>query len=60
MNTETQETNQRALMLPVSRNRVAVIPHPMEEDEYELLIATLNIWKKRVVEKTQTAASPKQ
>jgi hypothetical protein len=30
-------------------NRVARIPFPMTEDDFELLMGTLNLWKKKLV-----------
>lgn len=33
----------------VGTGRVARIPFPMSEDDFELLIGTLNLWKKKIV-----------
>jgi hypothetical protein len=49
--------------------RIAKIPFPMSEDDFELLIGTLNLWKKRLLsvdteltsaaaEQTKKAAAP--
>jgi len=43
--TEAAFTMVEAMIVGAS-NRVARIPFPMTEDDFDLLIGTLNLWKK--------------
>lgn len=45
------------LPILVGNGMVASIPFPMSEDDFELLIGTLNLWKKRLVSPTQKQIS---
>ena len=40
--------DQELPILVGASNRVARIPFPMTEDDFELLIGTLNLWKKKL------------
>lgn len=42
----------------VDHGQVARIPFPMSEDAFDLLIGTLQLWKKKLVSTQATAASP--
>ena len=42
-------TLDQELPILVGANRVARIPFPMTEDDFDLLIGTLNLWKKKLL-----------
>lgn len=47
MNSDTQER-----MLPIligEQRRCATIPFPMDEEDFEMMISTLALWKRRLV-----------
>jgi hypothetical protein len=44
MSSTTQE-----LPILVGVNRIARIPFPMAEDDFDMLIKTLNLWKEKLV-----------
>ncbi len=47
---ETSSTAVRKeLPVPLDGDRVALVPYPMTEEDFSLLIATLQLWKKRLV-----------
>jgi hypothetical protein len=46
---DTMTLDQELPILVGASNRVARIPFPMTEDDFELLIGTLNLWKKKLV-----------
>jgi hypothetical protein len=39
----------KELPVPLDGDRVALVPYPMTEEDFTLLIATLQLWKKRLV-----------
>ncbi len=39
----------KELPVPLDGDRVALVPYPMTEEDFGLLIATLQLWKKRLV-----------
>jgi hypothetical protein len=41
--------DQELPILVGASNRVARIPFPMTEDDFDLLIGTLNLWKKKLI-----------
>ena len=40
----------KELPVPLDNDLVARVPYPMSEDDFELLIGTLQLWKKRLVQ----------
>ncbi len=46
---DTMTLDQELPILVGASNRVARIPFPMTEDDFELLMGTLNLWKKKLV-----------
>ena len=46
---DTMTLDQELPILVGASNRVARIPFPMTEDDFELLLGTLNLWKKKLI-----------
>ena len=44
---------QQEMPILVGPDMVAKIPFPMTEDSFDLLIGTLNLWKKKLVQKPE-------
>jgi hypothetical protein len=44
---------EQELPILVGPNRIARIPFPMTNDDFELLIGTLNLWKKRLIKDSE-------
>jgi hypothetical protein len=40
------------LAVPIAEGLIARVPYPMGEDDFQLLINTLNLWKKKLVKST--------
>ncbi len=49
----TQTIEDQELPVLVGNGRIARIPFPMSDDDYELLIGTLNLWKKKLTRPTE-------
>ena len=45
----TSGVARKELPVPLDGDRVALVPYPMTEEDFTLLIATLQLWKKRLV-----------
>lgn len=45
----TNGAARKELPVPLDGDRVALVPYPMTEEDFTLLIATLQLWKKRLV-----------
>lgn len=46
-------TPERTLSIPMSRYRIAQIPFPLTEEDFEMLWATLALWKKRMLQREE-------
>jgi len=44
-----QSITANELPVPIGENLVARVPFPMTEDDFDLLIGTLNLWKKKLI-----------
>lgn len=45
----TREALILELRLPVTDERMAIIPYPMTEEDYDMLLKTLALWKARLI-----------
>jgi hypothetical protein len=51
--TMTQTIAVNELPVPIGDNLVARVPFPMTEDDFDLLVGTLNLWKKKLTRKPE-------
>lgn len=51
MNTESVKTEEqrREIFIPLGTDQFASIPFPMDEESFQLLLSTLELWKPRLV-----------
>jgi hypothetical protein len=47
------------LPVPIGDNLVARVPFPMSEEDFDLFIGTLNLWKKKLVKKPDAPSGEK-
>lgn len=56
----TPQVAANELPVPIGDNLIARIPFPMSEEDFELFIGTLNLWRKKLVRKSEPPAQNTQ